>query len=232
MLVKPTMENLLQKVSSRYVLTILAAKRARQLVDGAQPMAKSETPNYVTTACEEIAVGAVLPVRGIHEVHVPLRPEVEAERLREEIEKRNARYREDMEEESNARIRSLIAATESDESDGDDESDTADAGEAVIPEVDGEDVIPEDDVKDIILVDAGSADEEETAEDDPAEPEGEDPAASEGEDPAEAVQPEDLSEAAEVEGSADFTEILFDGTDGSADSGEKDEKPAKRRKSR
>lgn len=115
MLVKPTMESLLKKVSSRYVLTILAAKRARQLVDGAQPMAKSETPNFVTTACEEIAAGKVLPIKGIHHVHVPLRPEVEADRLREEIEKRNARYREDMEEESNARIRSLIAVVETED---------------------------------------------------------------------------------------------------------------------
>lgn len=115
MLVKPTMEALLKKVSSRYVLTILAAKRARQLVDGAQPMAKSDTPNFVTNACEEIADGKVLPIKGIHHVHVPLRPEVEADRLRDEIEKRNARYREDMEEESNARIRSLIAVVESDD---------------------------------------------------------------------------------------------------------------------
>ena len=117
MLVKPTMEKLLKKVSSRYILTILAAKRARQLVNGAQPLAESDTPNYVTNACEEIAAGKVVPVRGIVNVTVPLRPEVEAERLREEMEKRNARYREEMEEESNARMRSLMAISNSDEED-------------------------------------------------------------------------------------------------------------------
>ncbi len=121
MLVKPTMEKLLQKVSSRYVLTILAAKRARQLVDGAQPLAESDTPNYVTTACEEISAGKVVAVKGIHTVTVPLRPEVEAERLREEMEKRNARYREEMEEESNARMRSLMAIGNNDDETGDDD---------------------------------------------------------------------------------------------------------------
>lgn len=122
MLVKPTMEKLLTKVSSRYILTILAAKRARQLVNGAQPLAESDTPNYVTNACEEIAAGKVVPVRGIVNVTVPLRPEVEAEKLREEMEKRNARYREEMEEESNARMRSLMAIGNADtEKDDEDE---------------------------------------------------------------------------------------------------------------
>ncbi|MHB8962229.1 MAG: DNA-directed RNA polymerase subunit omega [Saccharofermentanales bacterium] len=134
MLVKPTMETLLKKVSSRYVLTILAAKRARQLVDGAQPMAKSDTPNFVTNACEEIAAGKVLPIKGIHHVNVPLRPEVEAERLRDEIEKRNARYREDMEEESNARIRSLIAVVGA-EDELDDEEEAIDADLVVADDI-------------------------------------------------------------------------------------------------
>ncbi len=127
MLVKPTMEKLLTKVSSRYILTILAAKRARQLVNGAQPLAESDTPNYVTNACEEIAAGKVVPVRGIVNVTVPLRPEVEAEKLREEMEKRNARYREEMEEESNARMRSLMAIGNADTEKDDDDEDITDA---------------------------------------------------------------------------------------------------------
>ncbi|MHB1454451.1 MAG: DNA-directed RNA polymerase subunit omega [Saccharofermentanales bacterium] len=157
MLVKPTMESLLKKVSSRYVLTILAAKRARQLVDGAQPMAKSDTPNFVTNACEEIAAGKVLPIKGIHHVTVPLRPEVEADRLREEIEKRNARYREDMEEESNARIRSLIAVVET-EDDLDDVEEILEADLIIADEVvesDEEEILDpdEEDLLDIELPD-------------------------------------------------------------------------------
>ncbi|NCU26411.1 DNA-directed RNA polymerase subunit omega [Candidatus Nomurabacteria bacterium] len=139
MLVKPTMEKLLGKVSSRYILTILAAKRARQLVNGAQPLAESETPNHVTMACEEISAGKVVAVRGIHSATVPLRPEVEAERLREEMEKRNARYREEMEEESNARMRSLMSIANQEE----EESET-DEDDIEIVKSEGQDVIISD----------------------------------------------------------------------------------------
>ena len=41
MLVRPSLEQLLPKVESRYTLAMLVAKRTRQLVDGAQPMSTS-----------------------------------------------------------------------------------------------------------------------------------------------------------------------------------------------
>ena len=44
MLVKPPMEKLLTKAENRYTLAILVAKRARQLVDGAQPLTDSDSP--------------------------------------------------------------------------------------------------------------------------------------------------------------------------------------------
>lgn len=98
MLVKPTMESLLKKVNGRYTLAILAAKRARQLVNGALPLATSETPNYVTLACEEIGKGKIVCVKGIHDIYIPLRPEIAAERLAAKAAQENARLQEALEE--------------------------------------------------------------------------------------------------------------------------------------
>ena len=81
MLVKPPMEELLQKADNRYTLAILVAKRARQLVDGAQPLTDSDSPNLVTLACEELADDTVRLVHGHVTPHIPLRPEIEAARL-------------------------------------------------------------------------------------------------------------------------------------------------------
>ena len=81
MLVKPPLERLLPKVENRYTLAILVAKRARQLVDGATPLMRSDSPNLVTVACEELGSNRVACVRGQVSVYIPLRPEVEAARL-------------------------------------------------------------------------------------------------------------------------------------------------------
>lgn len=81
MLVKPPLEKLLPKVDNRYTLAILVAKRVRQLVDGAQPLLESDTPNLVTLACEELASNRISLVKGQVNPFVPLRPEIEAARL-------------------------------------------------------------------------------------------------------------------------------------------------------
>lgn len=86
MLVKPPLEELLPHVENRYTLAITIAKRTRQLVSGAQPMAESESPNLVTLACEELAADKIAAVPQIVDPVVPLRPEVEEERLRAERE--------------------------------------------------------------------------------------------------------------------------------------------------
>lgn len=98
MLVKPTMESLLKKVDSRYTLSILAAKRARQLVNGALPLSTSDTPNFVTLACEEIVKGRIVCVKGIKDIYIPLRPEIAAERLASRAALENARLQEALEE--------------------------------------------------------------------------------------------------------------------------------------
>lgn len=81
MLNKPPLDELLPKTENRYTLAVLVAKRARQLVDGAQPMVENETPNLVTLASEEIVESTVVGVPGEHQPVVPIRPEIEAARL-------------------------------------------------------------------------------------------------------------------------------------------------------
>jgi len=86
MLVQPTLEQLLPKVESRYTLAMLVAKRTRQLVDGAQPMVDSDSPNLVTLACEEVFQDKVVCIEGIFTPVVPLRPEIEeARRIAREL---------------------------------------------------------------------------------------------------------------------------------------------------
>jgi len=86
MLVQPTLEQLLPKVESRYTLAMLVAKRTRQLVDGAQPMVDSDSPNLVTLACEEVFHDKVVCMEGIFTPVVPLRPEIEeARRIAREL---------------------------------------------------------------------------------------------------------------------------------------------------
>lgn len=92
MLVDPSVEELLPKAECRYSLCMLVAKRARQLVDGAQPMVEDPTPSYVTLACKEVAADKVVGVEGQHTPYVPLRPEIEeARRLAKEAAENQAR---------------------------------------------------------------------------------------------------------------------------------------------
>lgn len=98
MLIDPPIEKLLPKVENRYVLAMLSAKRARQLVDGAQPLSQRRSKNAITQASMELEEDNILSVKGQHEVTVPLRPEVEAERLearRLQIEKEQEAFLEE-----------------------------------------------------------------------------------------------------------------------------------------
>lgn len=67
-MIKPPLEALLDRVENKYALVIVAAKRARQLKDGALPMVDVDSGNPVTIALEEIAAGKIrfdLPKTGI-----------------------------------------------------------------------------------------------------------------------------------------------------------------------
>ena len=59
MLIKPTLESLMKRVDSKYTLVTLAAKRARQLTDGDEPLVDVDTTNVVSIAMEEIDQGKI-----------------------------------------------------------------------------------------------------------------------------------------------------------------------------
>ena len=59
MLIKPTLESLMTKVDSKYTLVTLAAKRARQLTDGDEPLVDVDTTKEVSIAMEEIDQGKI-----------------------------------------------------------------------------------------------------------------------------------------------------------------------------
>jgi DNA-directed RNA polymerase subunit omega len=58
-MVNPSTDELMHKVDSRYGLVVCAAKRARQLLDGAENKAERKSPKNVTNALEEIAEGEI-----------------------------------------------------------------------------------------------------------------------------------------------------------------------------
>ena len=55
----PSLENSLNKVSNRYLLVVLAAKRSRQLNRGAAARVETRYRKPTSTALEEIAAGKV-----------------------------------------------------------------------------------------------------------------------------------------------------------------------------
>ena len=59
-MVNPSTDTLMKKVDSRYGLVVLATKRARQLLDGAElKETKAHSTKNVTNALEEIAEGKI-----------------------------------------------------------------------------------------------------------------------------------------------------------------------------
>jgi len=58
-MVNPSTDKLMGEVDSRYGLVVCAAKRARQLLDGAENKARRQSTKNVTNALEEIAEGEV-----------------------------------------------------------------------------------------------------------------------------------------------------------------------------
>ena len=59
MMVKPSVTDLLKIVDNRYILSIMTAKRARQIAAGDPPMTKVKEESPVTLAANEIAEGKV-----------------------------------------------------------------------------------------------------------------------------------------------------------------------------
>src|SRR5438309_9183184 len=53
----------LDAMESKYALVIVAAKRARQLKEGARRLTDSRSANTLTTSLEEIAEGEIIPLQ-------------------------------------------------------------------------------------------------------------------------------------------------------------------------
>lgn len=54
-MIHPSIDVLVKKVDSKYTLVVLAAKRAREILDGNTPTVDSKSNKQVTIALEEIA---------------------------------------------------------------------------------------------------------------------------------------------------------------------------------
>jgi DNA-directed RNA polymerase subunit omega len=55
----PSLEDALNKVSNRYMLVVLAAKRSRQINRGAVPRVETKHKKPTSTALEEVGAGKV-----------------------------------------------------------------------------------------------------------------------------------------------------------------------------
>lgn len=62
-MIEPSINMLLEKADSRYTLVILAAKRARQIAEGAHKLTKCKSDKPVTVAVNEIGEDKITYVR-------------------------------------------------------------------------------------------------------------------------------------------------------------------------
>ncbi|MDU2066534.1 MAG: DNA-directed RNA polymerase subunit omega [Sporomusaceae bacterium] len=58
-MIYPSLDLLVNKVDSKYTLVVLAAKRARQIMDGEPTLIDCRSNKPVTMALEEVALGKV-----------------------------------------------------------------------------------------------------------------------------------------------------------------------------
>ena len=58
-MINPSIDTLVTKVDSKYTLVVLAAKRAREIMDGSVTTVDSKSHKQVTLALEEIAQGKI-----------------------------------------------------------------------------------------------------------------------------------------------------------------------------
>lgn len=58
-MIHPPLDVLLSKVDSNYTLAVLGAKRAREIVNGSEPLVDCKSSKPVTIALEEIAQGKI-----------------------------------------------------------------------------------------------------------------------------------------------------------------------------
>ena len=103
MLLYPSINTLNEKTDSRYSLCILAAKRARDIVDGKPALTEEECERPVSQAAKEVADDMISYRRPVHEEPAEEAPAEEAEA--EETAEETA-------EEENAAAEEAVAAEE------------------------------------------------------------------------------------------------------------------------
>lgn len=59
-MIYPSLDVLVDKVDSKYTLVVLAAKRAREIMNGEESLVDSKSNKPVTVALEEVAQGKVV----------------------------------------------------------------------------------------------------------------------------------------------------------------------------
>lgn len=59
-MINPSVVELLKKVDNRYSLVIVTSKRARQLIEGAEPMVRATSNKPLTVAINEVNTGAIV----------------------------------------------------------------------------------------------------------------------------------------------------------------------------
>ena len=64
---KPPIDEICEKVDSRYTLVVASAKRARELIDGAQPLVDPKDRKPVSVAVDEINRGLLVYHRNIED---------------------------------------------------------------------------------------------------------------------------------------------------------------------
>lgn len=84
MIVEPPIEELLPHVKNRFDLSIVVAKRNRQLNDGAEPLVSEEgKDSLMQVAAKELADDMIVAVPGVVNAEIPLRQEIIDEMNRE-----------------------------------------------------------------------------------------------------------------------------------------------------
>nr|WP_300005786.1 DNA-directed RNA polymerase subunit omega [Tissierella sp.] len=58
-MLNPSFEGILKEGDSRYTLVMLASKRARQLIEGAEPLIETDSKKPVSIAIKEILAGKI-----------------------------------------------------------------------------------------------------------------------------------------------------------------------------
>lgn len=64
---EPGIQSLISKADSAYTLVEMVAKRARQIVDGAQPLIDGEEKKPIAAAIEEVQLGLITYHRNLED---------------------------------------------------------------------------------------------------------------------------------------------------------------------